>query len=85
MILPCIFKHIYLKHVFQQTVGYFFSPSSMPADDIATVIKDAIRHLHHIGLTVCSAKSFIIIYFLNSSINNEQMNINSNLVLTTMY
>jgi hypothetical protein len=57
----------------------------MPADDIATVIKDAIRHLHHIGLTVCSAKSFIIIYFLNSSINNEQMNINSNLVLTTMY
>ena len=57
----------------------------MPADDIATVIKDANRHLHHIGLTVCSAKSFIIIYFLNSSINNEQMNINSNLVLTTMY
>ncbi|XP_059906556.1 uncharacterized protein LOC132456244 [Gadus macrocephalus] len=52
MILLCIFKHIYLKHVFQQTVGYFFSPSSMPADDIATVIKDAIRHLHHIGLTV---------------------------------
>jgi hypothetical protein len=85
MILPCIFKHIYLRHFFQQTVGYFFSPSSMPADDIATVIKDAIRHLHHIGLTVCSAKSCIIIYFLNSSINNEQMNINSNLVLTTMY
>ena len=71
MILLCIFKHIYLKHVFQQTVGYLFSSSSMPADDIATVIKDAIRHLHHIGLTVCSAKSFIIIYFLNSSINNE--------------
>lgn len=47
LILLCIFKRIYLNHVFQQTIGYLFSPSSMPAEEIAAIIKDAIRHLHH--------------------------------------
>ena len=36
----------------------------MPAEKIAVVIEDAIRHLHQIGLTVCNAHEF-----LNSNIN----------------
>ncbi|XP_062331411.1 carboxy-terminal kinesin 2-like [Osmerus eperlanus] len=33
-------------------MGYFFSPSSMSAVEIASIIKDAIGNLKHIGLTV---------------------------------
>ncbi|KAG5261663.1 hypothetical protein AALO_G00286940 [Alosa alosa] len=37
---------------FQQTIGYLFSPSSMAAEEIVVIIKDAIGHLQLIGLTV---------------------------------
>lgn len=39
-------------------MGYFFSPGSMAAVEIASIIKDAIRNLEHIGLQVCTGQTF---------------------------